>query len=147
MSFYLRKCVLILKDTNNYYRINGGGGIDKTRISTFNDIIYEARVGFEISKNKEDIYLSAEFTIYGLEISQLKLDISGANEIIFYAGYDDTDFDEKGEPKVNPIFRGKVFHIEQSIFIDSQLKIYAGVNYKASDKVPFFSIKRQLYAV
>lgn len=145
MSFYLRKCVLILRDEKNYYRINGGGGIDKTKVSTFNDITYEARVSFEISKDKEDIYMSAEFTIYGLEENQIDLNLSEkkTNEIIFYAGYEDTDFDEKGEPIQNPIFVGRVFHMEQSISVDTQLKIYAGVNYKLSDKVPFFSLKSQ----
>ena len=146
MSFYLRKCVLILKDTNNYYRINGGAGIDKTRISTFNDIIYEARVGFEISKDKEDIYMSAEFSIYGLDIQEINLDIAEKkeNQLIFYAGYDDADFDEKGNPISSPIFTGREFHMEQANSNETILNIYATISNKASDKVPFFSMKKQI---
>lgn len=146
MSFYLRKCVLILKDTQNYYRINGGGGIDKTRVSAFNDIVYEARVGFEISKDKEDIYMSAEFNIYGLDIQAIKLDLGEKkeNQLIFYAGYDDTDFDEKGEPLSSPIFIGRVFHMEQANSNETILNIYATISNKTSDKVPFFSMQKQI---
>jgi hypothetical protein len=143
MAFFLRKCVLIIKDKKKIRKIHGGGGIDKSKEATFNDITYQSRVAFEISKNKDDIYMSAEFTIFGLNKTQLELDLK-KNEIIFYAGYEDSDFDEKGDPLRNPIFRGFVFHIEDGqSAVGEVLKIYAGVNSKSSDKVPFFSLPRQ----